>query len=196
MHEAGLQSRIGREGFPKVESGQGAVESVSGLSVKELGNPDALRKSVFKLTDVAVATVDAGANGGHGGQQLYTFPEGHIKIIAAHMNLTVTSTGAVDGIAADATSEIGVGTDEVANDNAALTTTEDNVVAGDSADFVASTRDIGAADDNGPLLDGSTTPIELWLNAAVAEDDHGANAGELTYNGEITVIWTKVGDND
>ena len=64
----------------------GTVATVTGLTVKEYGNA-ACHKTILTLDEVEVATLDGTTPATHaawGTKDLYTFPEGHVVILAAH----------------------------------------------------------------------------------------------------------------
>ena len=83
----------------------------------------------------------------------------------------------------------------VATDNAALTTTEDDIVNGATGDLAAGVATPANVNGTGLALDGSSTPADAHLNVAFAADDHGANAGELTVAGTVTILWSNLGDD-
>lgn len=176
-----------------IESSAAGEAAGTGVSASE--SSQAIHKTVITLEDLVIATADADTAGAHGSQKIYDFPEGHILIHGAHFDLDVESTGASDGIADTATYEIGIGSAAVATDNAALTTTEDNIVNGATGDLAGGAASISNVNGSGLALDGSATAADAILNVAIAADDHGANAGELTINGTVTILWSKLGDD-
>lgn len=151
--------------------------------------------SVFTFTDVSVATVDDTTSGAYGTLKFFDFPEGRILVNMSRLSqLTTARVGT--SIVADATFEIGVGTVASAA-GGALTTTEEDILLGASDDLVAGT--IGpldyAADVTHSALDGTSTPIDAYVNIGVAADaDHGTAADAFTLNGQLIIEWQFLGD--
>lgn len=44
-------------------------------------------------------------------------------------------------------------------------------------------------------IDGTGTPVDIFLNAAMPDAGHSASAGNLRYNGTAELIWINAGDN-
>lgn len=166
----------------------------SAVAATEQGSA-VLHRTKLTLTDLAITTTDADTNGAHGSHKLYDFPEGHIHILSVHADLAVESTGATDGIATTATYDIGIGSTATATGDAALSTTEQNILTKQEGNLSSGEATIGAATASGVVLDGSATPADLYLNVAIEADDHDTEDGELTFNGTVTVLWTKLGDD-
>ncbi len=178
----------------------GTLETVTGLTVVEKGN-GAIHKTILTLVDVTQASTDAGANGAQTAKKLYTFPEGQIVILGAHqvypLGKIIATTGGDVGYADDADLSIGVGsaTVVVAVD---LTTTEQNICVKADVDLTSKASDAIESGINATLLplDGSTTPVPVWLNTSTLNDtDHGAVADVLTISGTITIVWTMLNDD-
>lgn len=185
----------------------GAVPSVAGISVAERGNA-AMHKSIITLDDLTFTTTDGttpATDGAWASQLLYTFPEGHIMILGAHLLIPVAGlvavTGGGTGLSDTADFEIGVGTTAADNQTAfglAGVATDENVITGQVAALVAGSNTplTAAANSTPATYDGSTTAAKLYLNLRTIDDaDHGTVADALTTGGTLTVLWTPLGDD-
>lgn len=164
----------------------------TGVSAKEFGGGGLPHKTILTLRSVVIATVDAGAAGAQGSQKVYDFPEGAIQFLGATMNLT-TLAGA--GGIADTGALVGsVGSVAAGAGDAALTSTEANIIPSTAGTLVAGAgvlKGISAA----PIapVDGTTTPVDAILNIAVP--DAGSSADDtVTISGTITITWSNAGD--
>lgn len=175
----------------------GSVGVVAGtnITVTETGNK-AMHKSVFTLTAHPLTVTDSGAQGGHGTTEMYTFPEGHIRIISSHANLTVFSAQGSSS-AESGVIDVGVGTTATATDNEALSTTEQDIV-NKLEDTLDGSGDLSAT-KNGTLatsvnFDGSTTAITLNFNAAItAATISSTEIFDVT--AVVSVYWINLGDD-
>lgn len=175
----------------------GTTGTVAGtnIAVVETGN-QTVHKSVFTFTAHALTVTDTGANGAHGTQAFYTFPEGHVQILGTHMDLTVFSaqgTGSADSGVFD----VGVGSTAVDTDDETLETDEQDIVnklegtLDGSGDLAASV--------NGNLgtpvaFDGSSTALTLNLNATITAAT--ASATEIfDVTAVCSVYWILLGDD-
>jgi hypothetical protein len=173
-----------------VLTGVGAKNGAA-VTVVEYGD-NAVHKSVFTLTALSVTMTDAGAAGSHGGFKLYDFPAGAIGRLGCSWEVTITA--GAGGIADGAAVVGSLGQVVAGTDNATLTSTE--------ADFIASTAGTlttgaGVLEGTGAgsltLLDGHTTPIDLFLNLAVPDADSSAS-DTVAVSGTVTCTWLSVGD--
>lgn len=164
----------------------------STVSVVESGSA-AVHRTVLTLTATSITMTDAGAAGSHGGTKIYDFPAGVIIRGGCVANLT-TLAGA-GGIADGAAVVLALGTAAPATDNATL-------VGANEADFIASyagtlTSGAGAftkyGEPSATSLDGHTTAIDMYLNAAVPDADSSAN-DTIAVTGTITCLWSSSGD--
>ena len=172
-------------------AGVGAKNGAT-VTVVESGSA-AVHKTVLTLTATPVTMTDAGAAGSHGGVKVYDLPAGVIIRGGCVANLT-TAAGS-GGIADGAAVVWALGTAAPATDNATLVGTNE-------ADFIASfagTLTSGAGtfakygEPSATSLDGHTTAIDIFLNAAVPDADSSAD-DTLTVSGTVTCIWSSSGD--
>ena len=174
--------------FP-ASANRGTV-SASTVSAQELGN-DILHQTVLTLT--AHPCDVTGATGvGWGTTNLYTFPEGHIKIDAIHVDGLTISTNVVGVGAAANDGDFSFGT----------TGTSDTTLDGTDVDLMAKTTDetmnlpadaINTATEN-VLFDGSSAAKTLNLNVLFDDDSTEAD-GNAAIGGVITVTWKFLGDD-
>lgn len=173
-------------------SGAGTAGGTNVTAVERIGH---LRETVVTFASEVIDTVDAGANGAHGSLKFYDLPEGTIQIMGATCDLT-TLAGA-GGIADDAALVGSVGTATVGTDNALLGGAEANVIPS-----IAGTLSSGAGDLHGKttaqeiatIHDGTSTPIDLYLNLAIPAAASSAD-DTVTISGTITILWAQLGDH-
>ncbi len=184
LNEAGLVSVE-----PPTTAGLGAV---AGTGVAITSEKDAVvHKTLITITALSVTTTDAGAAGAHGSQKIYDFPEGNILVLGGVMDLT-TLAGA-GGIADTAALISSLGTVAAVNDNATLTTTEANIIPSTSGTLVAGAGTMKGKSTTPAPFDGTTTPVDVFLNFAMP--DAGSTANDtLTVSGTVTLIWINLGD--
>lgn len=174
--------------------GDGAVPTALADYVTVVEHGDgALHRTELTITALPIAVVDAGANGAHGTAKLYDFPEGQIKILGGHMNLTSLLAGA-GGIIDAGVLDIGVGSATTSVANETLASTEQDIIAKKdvtlSGGAAANQASITSAD---VTLNGSSTPIDANLNVAVEATSASAD-DTLTVSGLVTLHWLNLGD--
>ncbi len=190
-----FEEEVTVESALQTASGVGAVAG-SGVTVEEFGD-GANHKTRFTFTDAAIALTDEAGVVAYGGLKIYDFLAGFILMLGAVANLTITKSSA--GVNADWDGDFGLGTATASNNNT-LSSTEQNVipttatpqaVAGATTAQGASTNTEAAK-----VLDGHTTPIDLYLNFLVDDADHNVNGTpcNLIVNGTIEVSWINLGD--
>lgn len=166
--------------------------SAAYASVSEAGGPGPYKKTILTFTSLPISMTDEAGVVAYGGSKVYDFPEGNILIHGATANLTLLKSGA--GINADFDGDFGVGTVTATND-AALATTEQNIIpttATPQAVAGATTaKGINAADI--APLDGTTTPVDVFLNFVIDDLDQNGG-GTLLVSGTLTLLWTSLGD--
>lgn len=185
-------------GFPPTEADQlpsGILTSGqaagTGVVAAEYGD-GVVHRTVLTITDLSIAMTDATTAGAHGSQKLYDFPAGPIAILGCAYDLT-TLAGA--GGLADGAALVGsLGSVTAGVDNATLTTTEADLIASTTGTLTAGA---GTLKKHGSIiatpLDGTTTPVDAYLNLAVADADSSAD-DTVTVNGTVTMTWINLGD--
>ena len=181
--------------LPGSESDQAVIATngvASGTGVSAAEYPSGLHKTVLTLASLSVAMTDATTAGAHGSQKVYDFPAGPIHIMGASFDLT-TAAGA-GGLADNAALVGSLGSVTVGVDNATLTTTEADIIASTAGTLSSGA---GTLKKHGSIVttafDGTTTPVEAFLNLAVP--DAGSTADDtITVSGRITIYWINLDD--
>lgn len=172
-------------------AGVGAKNGAT-VTVTESGSA-AVHRTVLTLASTVITMTDAGAAGSHGGTKIYDFPAG--VIIRGGCVADVATLAGAGGIADGAAVVLALGLAAPATDNATL-------AGANEADLIASfagtlTAGAGIFDKYGEpsvtSLDGHTTAIDMYVNAAVPDADSSAS-DTLTLTGTITCLWSSSGD--
>lgn len=184
----------------------GAYECVKELDAKLLGtkgtagtgitvnqNYTGLRTVTIPLDGLSVTTTDATTNGAHGSKLLFTMPEGLVVIQGAVTNLTIARVGTSITTTASVVSSLG--TVAVANTDATLTSTEANIIPSTSGTLTAGAGTVKGQSTATTTLDGTDTPVPVYLNFAMPDSSHGTSADALLVNGTITIVYSVIGDN-
>lgn len=178
--DAARQVRAALEGDTVTTVGVGAPAGTGVACVDSLVMP---HKTVLTLTNLAIAVASAAG----GSQKIYDFPEGNITVLGATFDLSTVGSG---GLGATASIVGALGTVAAAAD-ATLTSTEADVIPSQAGTLVASAGTLKGESTSIKVADGTTTPVDLFLNLAQAS----AGAGTLTVSGTVTLIWHNSGDN-
>lgn len=172
-------------------SGVGAVNGAT-VSAVEKGN-GVIHKTVLTLAATPVTVRDTQQGGG---VKIYDFPEGRILFLGSTGSIAVKTTSILAStLHAGVTCNWGVGS--VTQSSSTVATTEQNIL--NVAAFTSSaTINVAGATATGvgvlTPLDGTTTPIDAFLNLAVAgATDIDADA-TVTVTGTITISWMNLGD--
>ena len=173
-------------GRPPATNTVGTVPStLTGTSVQEYG-AGAVRQTVFTFTNQRFTLADLGTTGA-GGTKIMDLPEGNILFLGGVLRATI-----VDAEGTTGNITLAVGTVTAAAD-ATLTSTEANIVPVTSATAegaVASAVNTAVA-----FADGTTTPVDIFLNALSSGDPTAvATANGFTITGTLTVTWLNLGD--
>jgi hypothetical protein len=168
------------------------IGGAAGTGVSAKAAP-AVVQQIVTFVNAVVPLVDNPGVGASGSFNFFTFAAGQINIIGAVANLALTKSST--GVNATWNGDFGVGT--VAADNSAtLTATEQDVIASTSTPAAVA----GATTAKGKLatadlVDGSVTPVELFLNLLVddADQDVTTTPCNLIVNGTITLTYANNG---
>lgn len=179
------QSTIGTKGTPASTGTITATHKVAGREVW----------SVFTLTDLAIPVVNGVE---YQSQKIFTFPEGRILVFDSLIELYQKTTSALaTTLNASSTGAIALGS------AAASATTLNSTMANflpSTAMTSSATIDVAGSlisaqlDTNGDYsemlnLDGTSTPISLYLNNAYATTTDVDGDATQVFNGTITVQW-------
>lgn len=184
---------------PEVQTslGIGSVPSVTGeIAAVEYGN-SLMHKTVLYLNNVNVNVVSVTTGNGVGGTKIYDFPEGYIQMHGCVTNLGIGVLTQADFTDGTPEGDIGIGTAAPANADAlGSDATDDNFATATAftmAAYVAS--DVNCPPEASANYDGSSTPIDMYLNALVdAADIDDDTTGELLFTGTVTFLWSNIGD--
>jgi len=153
-----------------------------------------IHKTVLSLTLTGANDLDL-ANADHGtGVKIYDFPAGRIHVLGVVMNgVAVTN----DAFEADPNDVYLLSCGSVVGaDDATLSSTEVDLIPSTTLDSVGNTTltlDWHAALAAAAVFDGTTTALDLYVNAAVA----GASLTKdltIAITGTLTVTWINLGD--
>lgn len=167
---------------------------IAGLTVETTGFGGSYQ-SVFKFNGMQLAITDALA---YAGVKIFDFTDGKIRVKGgtAKLQFSVLTTRA-STINASGSMTWGLGT--VTASSITLATTMVNVIAvttrtldgTNTALSTASTADVVAA----ATFDGTTTPVDLYFNAAFATNTDIDGDGTIALYGTITLLYEVWGDN-
>jgi hypothetical protein len=159
-----------------IGAAEGAGEAQPTVMAKEQGS-GLVFQTVLTLKDTPVPLLKAKQGGGAG---IYAFPEGHVLLLGALAQLTVTRTGATPQV----TGQVSIGS---ALQNGATGPTQQDFVPATAFQSAggAAARAAGAL----ARLDGSTTPVRAFVNVSTVGVD-----GAVTVSGLVTLTWLRLGD--
>lgn len=154
-------------------------------------------RTVLTCTALPISLADDAGVAQYGGVKVYDFPAGLLctlgGVIDGALTLPAPFIDAFTGVTALGSATAGTGstlTSTEANilQSTALTTAVSKVATADAVSIATALTEAGAR-----WLDGTSTPVDLYLNYAIADDAaHTAGTGHFT--GTITLIWTLIGD--
>lgn len=170
--------------------GVGAIPAAAAPYVTVQVAGDVVRQLIFTLTNLPVTLVKNGTSTGGGGTKIYDFPVGLIQPLGGSSNLTIAAAG-------DASFLASVGS-AAADTGGTLTSTEISFLpstAATTSSGVGTCKMKGTSTTPTPgnHLDGTSTAIPVYLNAALNADATGIEA--LTFSGTITLTVINHGDN-
>lgn len=176
----------------------GAGTPANGATAVEYGN-EACHKTVITLSSVALPIVSVSTANGVGGLKIYDMPEGHIKILGGSAKLSISVATANQADFTDGTPEgdLGIGTVAPANADALGTDATDDNICTATAFTMSSYADssVNLPPESDSLLDGSTTPVDIYLNGLVdAADIDDDVSSEILVSGTVTLVWQQLGD--
>jgi len=183
-----ITNDIALSGGQFVSGGTDGVPSAAGASAVEYAA--GCFKTVITVDATGANDIDLEDKDDGGGVLLYTFPEGHIRILGVVADLEVTSSAGIF----QNTFPMALGTTAGADAEATLTGTEADLSASQAISYDGAEdldgAPISAADQD---WDGTSAAITVYLNAAVlAADINTASTVEAT--GTVTIHWMNLGD--
>jgi hypothetical protein len=175
--------------------GGGSAGAINGTGVALTEHTGGVHQTKLTLTGVSITMTDATTAGSHGSLKLYDFPAGVIQVLGATTDLTITAAA---GIGATASVVGSLGTVTTQTDNAALTSTEADIIPSTACTLTTSAGTMKgkstATEMAAGIFDGTSTAKDLFLNFAVPDAGSTANS-TLTVNGTVTFTWANHGDN-
>ena len=123
------------------------------------------------------------------GIKIYDFPAGYIQITGATCNLVATSDAAITTAYAMA-----LGSTVGADGTATLTGTQADVIASTAITCGAGNEDFHGAPATTSNIDGTSTEMDLYVNAAVGNANISGTSNVTVTSGTITIYWINLGD--
>lgn len=180
-------------GRPSTSNDVGTVPAVAGLTAKEFGGNDIVRKTVFTFTNYSQTMTDNGANGSQGGTKIYDFPTGALLFVGTpQCHLTIARVGTA--IASGAAVVASLGSVVASNTNATLTSTEADILPSTTATLTSGTGNVYSTNSATLQIGGSAanTATDMYLNFAIPDADSTGNDA-LTVTGTIEVCYIVLG---
>ena len=170
--------------------GVGEIPSAAApyVTVRETG--DVVRQLIFTLTALPVTLVKNGTSTGGGGTKIYDFPAGLIQPVGGSSNLTIAAAGDASFLASVGSAAADTGGTLATTEISFLPSTAATTSSGAGTCKMKSTS---TTPTPGAPLDGTSTAVDVYLNAALNADATGIE--ELTFSGTITLTVINHGDN-
>lgn len=151
---------------------------------------DVVQQVILTLTACPVTLVLNGTSTGGGGTKIFTFPVGLIQPVGGTTNLTIAAAGDKSFLA-------GVGS-AGADTGGTITSTEisflpQTAATTSSGAGTCKAKSTSTTPTPGAVLDGTSTAVDVYLNACLNADGTGVEA--LTFTGTITLTVINHGDN-
>ncbi len=173
--------------------GNGAVAGTN-VTVTEKGD-GVSHQTVLTFTNAPVAVTRAGGDdSGWGALKIYDFPECHLLILAAQVNLAISVVGDAN-IDNAGSGDFSLGTTGTADN--ALGGTEVDILAssGMTDPFVTGLGGVVAVTSASVQFDGSAAAKDLYFNVIFDAGDVTTGNGTALFNGAITLTWINIGDD-
>jgi len=181
--------------LPVTTVGVGAVVSGKATAV-EYGD-GVLHQTVLTLTLTGANDLDlAGDADNSKGVKVYDFPVGRIHVLGATINASVTVNNAFNASDNDIFYMAVGSVDGTQAANADLTSTEADLIPKTTLDTESNatlTLDWHAALAAAAQFDGTTTALDVFVNAAVANAST-TKAVTVAVTGTLTITWINLGD--
>lgn len=183
-----------------VSLGALATAPVSGSVAVNMERQGSFFSLTFTLTAAQIPVTDAAGSGSSGSLKLFTFAQGGIVPLGCRQNYTAFAEGAaLTGAQGDAAFVMGVGSAAANAGDGALTGTEVDIgaVTGTitlSGGTSTGTKFSGAGLNTSAALDGTTTPVDVYLNWSGSAATIDANS-TIDVTGTITIVGAFLGDD-
>lgn len=190
--------RASREGTfvanPQTASPSAGAGAIAGTLIEASDNFAPVRSTLLTLSARLVTVTDALA---YASSKLYDFPEGRILVFGAKASLQWAVTS-------DRTTTINLNADldwaigSAAASNVTLATTMVDFIAKQDKQLTAAGATLNtasAASAGTPFtLDGTSTPVDLYLNVAFPTLTDIDADGTMTATGTVLITWVNLGD--
>jgi hypothetical protein len=178
---------------PATEGSGAGVAAGTGVVAAEFGD-DTIRKTVLTFTNVVVPLTDEAGVVAFGGLKVYDFPESLIVVHGAVSDFALTKSSA--GVNDDWDGDVGVGTVTASNNNSLASTEQDIIPTTATPQAVAGATTADAVSTAAAVLNGTATPVDVYVNLLVDDADHDVTgtACDLILNGTLTLVWSSIGD--
>ena len=174
-------------------SGNGAANGATVSAVETISNGVHKTTLTLAATPLAIADADAFA-----GVKIYDFPAGVISIEGAFASLAETTTSAI-ATTLNSGAVVGTALGSVTAAANPLVTTQKNLLDLFSVISSATINVAGAVAASGvltakPVLDGSTTAADVFLNVQITTNTEIDADATTTWAGTIVIYWRNLGD--
>lgn len=172
-------------------SGNGSFPEVTGFKGREITAD--IKKIIVDLDNVRIATTEAGASGAYGSQKIFDAPEGNIKVLGGTMRFSRVARVST-GITTTATVKFSVGSAAEASNDTLDSVQADVIPSSNMAAMVSGVSTGGGGRSTAePVLNGTGTPIDFFLNVGIA--DAGSTASDnIDVDGQIEIYYINLGD--
>lgn len=170
--------------------GTGAVPAAVAATVVARETGDIVRQITLTLTACPVTLVKNGTTSGGGGTKIYTFPVGLIQPVGGTSNLTIAAAGDKSFLASVGSAAADTGGTLTSTEISFLPSTAATTSSGAGTCKMKSTS---TTPTPGGVLDGTSTAVDVYLNACLNADATGVEA--LTFSGTIVLTVINHGDN-
>lgn len=180
--------------FQIIQQGEPTIPTVTGMTAESSGAGHH-RTVVITFANTPLPLIDNAAVIAYGGLKVLDLPEGAIAFEGAVVALAVTKSSA--GVNTDWDGDFGVGTATAAAD-ATLSATEQNIIPTTATpQAVAGATTAKGVATAGLFVDGTTTPVDVYLNFLVDDVDHNVagTACNLILNGTLTLHYLFQGNH-
>jgi hypothetical protein len=175
------------------EAANTGAKNGSTVAVQETGN-GVVHQTSFTFTATPITMADSTQGGG---VKIYDFPAGRILILGASGSIAVTTTSTLAStLNTGVTCNWGIGS--VVQASATLATTEQNFLNVTAFTASATINVAGAAAPGVGIavltpLNGTVTPVDAYLNLAVAGATDIDGDATVTVTGTATLTWMLLG---
>lgn len=165
----------------------------TGVTARHFG-ADIIRRTKLTLTNIA-QTVTNGTE--YQSSLIYTFPEGRLVILGLTATLRQTTTSALAGtLNASSTGAVALGSAAASNTtlSSAMVNMLPSTAFTSSATINVAGTAVTAALAAAAQIDGTSTPVPMYLNSAFATTTDVDGDATQTFSGTIDLLWAIIGD--